>query len=64
MLGACEKVIVSKDSTIIMDGKTSKEVISHRIAQIKEQLSKSESEPIIRATLGLAISIKPFSILY
>ena len=44
MLGACEKVIVSKDSTIIMDGKTSKEAISHRIAQIKEQLSKSESE--------------------
>lgn len=44
MLGSCEKVIVSKDSTIIMDGKTSKEAISHRIAQIKEQLSKSESE--------------------
>lgn len=44
MLGTCEKVIVSKDSTIIMDGKTSKEAIANRVVQIKELLSKSESE--------------------
>lgn len=44
MLGTCEKVVVSKDSTIIMDGKTSKEVILHRVNQIKEQLDKTDSE--------------------
>lgn len=44
MLGSCGKVVVSKDSTIILDGKTSPEAIGHRVMQIKEQLLKCESE--------------------
>lgn len=44
MLGTCEKVIVSKESTIILDGKTSKEIIANRILKIKEELKTCESD--------------------
>lgn len=37
-LGTCEKVIVDKNTTTIISGKTSKELIINRVNQIKEQI--------------------------
>jgi chaperonin GroEL len=44
MLGEAGKVIVTKESTTIVDGKGSKDAIKKRIAQIREQLKTLESE--------------------
>lgn len=44
MLGEAGKVIVTKESTTIVDGKGSRDAIAKRIAQIKEQLKTLESE--------------------
>lgn len=44
MLGEAGKVIVTKESTTIVDGKGSKDQIQKRIAQIKEQLKTLDSE--------------------
>lgn len=39
MLGKCEKIIVTRDSTTIIDGKGSKELIEARVAQIDAELN-------------------------
>ena len=44
MLGKCEKVTVSKENTIIVDGAGSKENIQARVAQIKQQMSTTTSD--------------------
>ncbi len=44
MLGEAGRVIVTKESTTIVDGRGSKDAIQKRIAQIKEQLKTLESE--------------------
>ena len=44
MLGKARKVVASKDSTVIVGGKGAKKEIEQRIAQLKTQLSKSESK--------------------
>lgn len=43
-LGRAEKVVVSKDDTIIVNGKGNKALIKARIAQIKNEISKTESD--------------------
>lgn len=43
-LGQAEKVVADKDDTTIVGGKGNKEDIEKRIAQIKSQLEKTESE--------------------
>ncbi len=43
-LGRAEKVVVSKDDTIIVNGKGDKKAISARIAQIKNEISKTDSD--------------------
>ena len=43
-LGQANKVTVTKDSTTIVDGKGSKEVITERVDQIKQAISKSTSD--------------------
>ncbi len=42
-LGTAEKVTVSKDSTIIVNGAGSKELIASRVAQIKAQIETTTS---------------------
>ena len=42
-LGTAEKVTVSKDSTIIVNGAGSKELIANRVAQIKAQIETTTS---------------------
>ncbi|WP_297520668.1 chaperonin GroEL [uncultured Clostridium sp.] len=44
MLGQAESIKVSKDNTVIVNGKGQKEEIKNRIAQIKVQLENSTSE--------------------
>ncbi|MDD5098891.1 MAG: chaperonin GroEL [Candidatus Colwellbacteria bacterium] len=44
VLGSADKVIVTKDHTTIVSGKGSKESINARVAQIKAQIDKSESD--------------------
>ena len=43
MLGTAKKVIVSKDSTEIVDGAGEKEAIKNRVAQIKNEIAASTS---------------------
>jgi len=43
-LGGARRVVSNKDFTTIVDGKGSKEAIEKRIAQIKSQLEKTDSE--------------------
>ena len=43
MCGTCEKVTVSKDNTTIVDGAGEKQLIADRIAQIKNEISKTTS---------------------
>jgi len=44
MLGSARKIISTKDNTTIIEGKGKKEEIEARIKQIRNQLTKSESE--------------------
>ena len=44
MLGKAQKVIATKDNTIIVGGKGKKKNIDERVAQIKMQIEKAESE--------------------
>lgn len=46
MLGRCEKVIVTKDTTTIIGGKGSQKAIEHRIKQIRTVLQETDSETI------------------
>lgn len=44
MLGTAKKVVVTKDSAVIIEGAGSKEAIDERIAMIQKQISESNSE--------------------
>jgi chaperonin GroEL len=62
-LGQCEKIIVNKENTTIINGKGSKEDIQNRILQIKAELEKTTSdydkeklkERLAKLTGGVAI---------
>ena len=43
MLGTCEKVVISKDNTTIVNGAGQKEAIADRVAQIKNEIEKTTS---------------------
>jgi chaperonin GroEL len=43
MLGSAAKVVITKDTTTIVDGKGKKEAISGRIKQIEQQISTTDS---------------------
>ena len=43
MLGTCEKVVVSKDNTTIVNGAVQKDAIADRVAQIKNEIEKTTS---------------------
>ena len=43
MLGSCEKVVVSKDNTTIVDGSGDKELIATRVTQIKNEIQNTTS---------------------
>ncbi len=43
-LGSARRVVSTKDSTTIVDGKGGKEAIESRVAQIKAQIKKSDSD--------------------
>jgi len=43
MLGTCDKAVVSKDNTTIVDGAGSKESIADRVAQIKNEIATTTS---------------------
>ena len=43
MLGTCDKVVVSKDNTTIVNGAGDKQRIADRVAQIKNEISKTTS---------------------
>lgn len=43
MLGTCDKVVVSKDNTTIVNGAGDKERIADRVAQIKNEIAKTTS---------------------
>ncbi len=43
MLGTCDKAVVSKDNTTIVDGAGSKEGIADRVAQIKNEIATTTS---------------------
>lgn len=44
VLGECKKVIITKDDTVIMDGKGNEATIKERVDNIKESISLSTSE--------------------
>ena len=44
MLGQARKVVSTKDNTTVVEGKGNKEAISQRIAQIKTEIEKTESD--------------------
>ena len=44
MLGTAERITVSKDNTVIVNGAGSKEAISARVAQIKSQIAATSSD--------------------
>lgn len=44
MLGAADKIIITRDNTLIIGGKGSKEAISERVAQIKAQMEIETDE--------------------
>ncbi len=44
MLGRCDKVTVSKDTTTIVNGAGSKDAIAERVAQIKAQIAATKSD--------------------
>jgi len=43
MLGTCDKVVVSKDNTTIVNGAGQKEAIADRVAQIKNEIANTTS---------------------
>ena len=43
MLGTCDKVVISKDNTTIVNGAGQKEAIADRVAQIKNEISNTTS---------------------
>lgn len=43
MLGTCEKVVISKDNTTIVNGGGDKKTIADRVAQIKNEIDKTTS---------------------
>ncbi|MGP1465015.1 MAG: chaperonin GroEL [Prevotella koreensis] len=43
MLGTCDKVVVSKDNTTIVNGAGEKEAIADRVVQIKNEIEKTTS---------------------
>ncbi len=43
MLGSCDKVVVSKDNTTIVDGSGDKELIAARVTQIKNEIQNTTS---------------------
>ncbi len=44
MLGQCEKVVMTKENTTVVNGLGDKEAIQNRISQIKNQIEKSTSD--------------------
>lgn len=44
MLGTCDKVVINKENTTIVNGNGDKEAIKDRVAQIKAQIEKSTSD--------------------
>lgn len=44
MLGSCEKITVSKDTTIIVNGAGDSKAIADRVAQIKAQITTTKSD--------------------
>ncbi|MBQ3656927.1 MAG: chaperonin GroEL [Bacteroidales bacterium] len=44
MLGSCDKVVINKENTTIVNGNGDKEAIKDRVAQIKAQIEKSTSD--------------------
>jgi chaperonin GroEL len=43
MLGTCDKVVVSKDNTTIVNGAGEKQLIADRVAQIKNEIANTKS---------------------
>jgi chaperonin GroEL len=43
-LGTCKKIIVDKDDTILIEGKGEKTALEERVAQIREQATKTTSD--------------------
>ncbi len=43
MLGTCEKAVITKDNTTIVDGAGEKQVIADRVAQIKNEIANTTS---------------------
>jgi chaperonin GroEL len=46
MLGRCDKVIITKDHTTIVGGKTSKEAIERRVLHLKERLAEVKATDV------------------
>ncbi|MGL4519483.1 MAG: chaperonin GroEL [Phocaeicola sp.] len=44
MLGTCDKIVVSKDNTTVVNGSGSKEAIQDRIKQIKNEMANTTSD--------------------
>jgi len=44
ILGSCKKIIISKDDTVIIDGKGEKTSIEARIEQIRSEIDETTSE--------------------
>ena len=58
MLGRCDKVIVTKDYTTIVGGKTSKEAIEHRVAYLKERLNEVKAIDINNEFMTEFLSVR------
>ena len=58
MLGRCDKVIVTKDHTTIVGGKTSKEAIEHRVAHLKERLNEVKATDINNEFMTEFLSVR------
>ena len=58
MLGRCDKVIVTKDYTTIVGGKTSKEAIEHRVAYLKERLNEVKATDINNEFMTEFLSVR------
>jgi chaperonin GroEL len=44
LLGGCDKILIKKDSTIIMGGHGEKELVDSRVSSLKERLNSKEQE--------------------
>ena len=58
MLGRCDKVIVTKDYTTIVGGKTSKEAIEHRVTYLKERLNEVKATDINNEFMTEFLSVR------